>query len=79
LYNIQHEDYDNNFSKHNCWKEIAGELNAQDNELSRRTQHCQRMAGEWHGMCKSAFNVHIPTDHMSCIVLQNMVLGVCNR
>jgi hypothetical protein len=66
LYNLQHKDY-NNLVKDNCWKEIAGELHAQDKELSRRTQHCRRMArqwqgrrrgtaGEWHGMCESAFN-----------------------
>jgi hypothetical protein len=36
--------------------EIAGELYAQDKELSRRTQHCQRMAGKRHGMCESASN-----------------------
>jgi hypothetical protein len=45
LYNLQHKDFDNNLVKDNCWKEIAGELHAQDTELSRRTQHCRRMAG----------------------------------
>jgi hypothetical protein len=25
LYNLQHNDYDNNLVKDNCWKEIAGE------------------------------------------------------
>jgi hypothetical protein len=45
LYTLQHKDYDNNLVKDNSWKEIAGELHAQDKELSRRTQHCQRMAG----------------------------------
>jgi hypothetical protein len=45
LYNLQHKDYDNNLLKDSSWKEIAGELNAQDKELSRRTQHCRRMAG----------------------------------
>jgi hypothetical protein len=44
LYNLQHKDYDNKVND-NPWKEIAGELNAQDKELSRRTQHCWRMAG----------------------------------
>jgi hypothetical protein len=48
LYNLQHKDYDNNLVKNISWKEIAGELHAQDKELSRRTQHCRRMAGEWH-------------------------------
>jgi hypothetical protein len=24
LYNLQHNDYDNNLVKDNCWKEIAG-------------------------------------------------------
>jgi hypothetical protein len=43
LYNLQHKDYDNNLV--NSWKEITGELHAQDKELSRRTQHCQKMAG----------------------------------
>jgi hypothetical protein len=38
-------DYDNNLVKDNSWKEIAGEIHAQDKELSRRTQHCRKMAG----------------------------------
>jgi 5'(3')-deoxyribonucleotidase len=25
LYNLQHNDYNNNLVKYNCWKEIAGE------------------------------------------------------
>jgi hypothetical protein len=29
---LQHKDYDNNLVKDNPWKEIAGELNAQDKE-----------------------------------------------
>jgi hypothetical protein len=44
LYNLQHKDYDN-LVKGNCWKEIAGEIYAQDKDLSQRTQHCRRMAG----------------------------------
>jgi hypothetical protein len=52
LYNLQHKDCDNNTVKDNSWQEIAGELHAQDKELSRRTQHCRRMAGERHGMCE---------------------------
>jgi hypothetical protein len=48
LYNLQREDYDNNLVKDNSWKEKAGELHAQDKELSR-TQHCRRMAGELQG------------------------------
>jgi hypothetical protein len=48
LYNLQYRDYDNNLVKDNFWKQIAGELHAQDKELSR-TQHCRRMAGSWHG------------------------------
>jgi hypothetical protein len=44
LYNLQHKDYDNNLVKDNCWKEIAGEVKAQDKELSRRTQYCRKMA-----------------------------------
>jgi hypothetical protein len=47
LYNLQHKDY--NLVKDTSWKEIAGELHAQDKELSRRTQHCRRMAGSWQG------------------------------
>jgi hypothetical protein len=43
LYNLQHKDYDNSLVKYNFWKEMAGELHAQDKELSR-TQHCRRMA-----------------------------------
>jgi hypothetical protein len=34
---IIHKDYDNNLVKDSSWKEIAGELHAQDKELSRRT------------------------------------------
>jgi hypothetical protein len=45
FYNIQHKNYNNSFVKDNCWKEMGGELHAQDKELSRRTQHCWRMAG----------------------------------
>jgi hypothetical protein len=45
FYNLQHKDYDNNLVKDSFWKEIAGELHAQDKELSRRTQRCRRMAG----------------------------------
>jgi hypothetical protein len=45
LYNLQHRDYDNNLVKDSSWKEIAGELNAQDKELSRRTKHCHKMVG----------------------------------
>jgi hypothetical protein len=37
--------YDKNLVKDNSWKEIAGEFHTQDKELSRRTQHCRRMAG----------------------------------
>jgi hypothetical protein len=44
-----YKDYDNNLVKDNSWKGIAEELYAQDKELSRRTQHCRRMAGEQHG------------------------------
>jgi hypothetical protein len=44
LYNLQHKYYVNNLVNDNSWKEIA-ELHAQDKELSRRTQHCWRMAG----------------------------------
>jgi hypothetical protein len=51
---LQHKDYDNSLVKGNSWKEIA-ELHVQDKELSRRTQHCRRMAGERHGMCESAY------------------------
>jgi hypothetical protein len=49
LYNFQHKDYDNNLVKDSSWKEIAGELHAQDKELSRRTQHCWSVAGERRG------------------------------
>jgi hypothetical protein len=45
LYNLQHKDYDNNLVKDNFRKEIREELHAQDEELSRRAQHCRRMAG----------------------------------
>jgi hypothetical protein len=56
LYNLQREYY-NNLVKYSSWKEIAGELHAQDKELSCRTQHCQKMAGEQHGICESTFGV----------------------
>jgi hypothetical protein len=60
LYNLQHKYYDNNLVKYNSWKEIAGEIHAQDKELSRSTQRCRGVAGArlcrgtaWarHGMC----------------------------
>jgi hypothetical protein len=45
LYNLQHNDYNNNLVKDNCWKEIAGEW-----------QGSSRVAaGERHGICESAF------------------------
>jgi hypothetical protein len=44
LYNLQRKD-NNTLVKDNCRKEIAGELHAQDKELSRKTQHCRRMEG----------------------------------
>jgi hypothetical protein len=44
LYNLQSRYYDKGLIKDNCWKEIAGELRAQDKDISR-TQHCRRMAG----------------------------------
>jgi hypothetical protein len=44
LYNLQHDYDNNNLAKDNCWKEIVGELHAQDKGLSQRTQHCRRMA-----------------------------------
>jgi hypothetical protein len=57
LYDLQNkDDDDNNLVKDSSWKEIAGELNAQDKELSRSTRHCWKMAWERHGMCESAFN-----------------------
>jgi hypothetical protein len=34
LYNLQHKDYDSNLVKDSSWKEIVGELHAQDKELS---------------------------------------------
>jgi hypothetical protein len=48
LYDLQHKDYDNNLVKDHFWIEIAGELHAQDKELSR-TQHCRRMVGSRQG------------------------------
>jgi hypothetical protein len=45
LFNLQHKYYGNKLLKDNCWQEIAEELHAQDKELSRRTEHCRRMAG----------------------------------
>jgi hypothetical protein len=37
LYNLQHKDYDSNLVKDSSWKETAGEIHAQDKELSRMT------------------------------------------
>jgi hypothetical protein len=45
LYNLQHKDCDKNLVIDNYWKEITGEFRAQYKEVSRRTQHCRRMAG----------------------------------
>jgi hypothetical protein len=47
LYNLQHKDYDNNLVKDNSCKGIAGELHAQEKELSRRGQHCRGMGTAW--------------------------------
>jgi hypothetical protein len=47
LYNLQHQDYDNNLVKDKCWKEIA-----------REWQGSGRVAAlEWDGMCESAFTL----------------------
>jgi hypothetical protein len=46
LYNLQHNDYDNNSVKDNCWKETAGKWHGSGRVV----------AGERHGMCESAFN-----------------------
>jgi hypothetical protein len=35
LYNLQHEDYDNNLVKDNVWKQIAGEVHAQGKEQAQ--------------------------------------------
>jgi hypothetical protein len=61
LYNLQHKDYDN-LVKYNFWKEIAGELHAQDKEYGHSIvgewQGSGRFAaGERHGMCESAFKM----------------------
>jgi hypothetical protein len=32
VYNLQQKDYDNSLVKDNCWKEIAGELQAKGKE-----------------------------------------------
>jgi hypothetical protein len=70
LYNLLHKDYDNNLLKHtrSSWKEIAGELHAQDKELSRRTQPCRRVAGKRHG-------VKAPFERVSAALLS----GSSNR
>jgi hypothetical protein len=69
LYNLQHKNYDTNLVKDNSWKEIAGELRAQDKELSRRTQQSENgrvLAGERHGMCESALKYSpLATKHLS--------------
>jgi hypothetical protein len=36
LYNLQHQDYDNNLVKDTCWKEIAREVHAQGKEQATR-------------------------------------------
>jgi hypothetical protein len=48
LYNLRHNDYDNNLVKDNCCKEIAGEWQGGG----------RFAAGEWHGMCESALRPH---------------------
>jgi hypothetical protein len=55
LYNLQHKAYGNSLVKDSSWKEIAGELHAQDKKLSQNStvgewQGSGRVvAGEWHG------------------------------
>jgi hypothetical protein len=45
LYNLQHKVYDNNLVKDNCWKEIAGEVHAQDKEQA--TQYYVHYIKAW--------------------------------
>jgi hypothetical protein len=42
LYNLQHKYYDSKLVKDSSWKEIAGELHAQDKEHSRRNAQTGR-------------------------------------
>jgi hypothetical protein len=48
LYNLQHKDYDNNLVKDNCWKEIAGEVNAQGEEQATQYFVHYRKAYSWY-------------------------------
>jgi hypothetical protein len=61
LYNLQHNDYDNNLVKDNCWKEIAEEWQGSGRVAAwERHGMCEsafNMAGERYGMCESAFNM----------------------
>jgi hypothetical protein len=36
LYNLQHNDSDNNLVRDNCWKEIAGEVQAKCKEQAAK-------------------------------------------
>jgi hypothetical protein len=60
LYNLQHNDYDNNLVNYNCWKEIAGEWHGSGRVgVGERHGMCEsafNTAVEWHGMCESAFS-----------------------
>jgi hypothetical protein len=48
LYNLQHEDYDNSLVRHNCGKEIAGEVNAQGKEQATQYFVHYRKAYSWY-------------------------------
>jgi hypothetical protein len=58
LYNLQHNNYDNNLVKDNCWKEIAAEWQGSGKAVAGSRQGDGKgTAWERHGMCESAFIV----------------------
>jgi hypothetical protein len=64
LYNLQHNNYDNNLVKDSCWKKVAGEWQCTSSGRgvaglwqggTRGT--AWRTAWDLHGMCDPAFSV----------------------
>jgi hypothetical protein len=72
---------DDNLIKDNCWKEIAGELHAQDKELSPRTQRCLGMAGARQGNGMVCVNRPLArvTNNVTVLVEAPELYGLCRR
>jgi hypothetical protein len=75
LYNLQHKDYDSSLVKDSSWKDISRELHAQDKELSRRAQHCRRMAGSWQGNGMVCVNRPLMGAWMCWVRGERMIIG----